>query len=170
MSLGRAVRQTVEGGCSCGCTRYRMSGPPMIVHCCHCSWCQRESGSAFVLNALIESTRVQLVAGDIEQVETPSASGAGQQIARCARCHTALWSHYAFAGIGEQVTFVRVGTLEDPGRLPPDVHIYASSKLPWLVLGEDAQVFPDYYRAKEVWSRDSLERKAELVAALTGQP
>lgn len=165
MRQGAAGSKVSEGGCSCGGVRYRMCGAPMIVHCCHCSWCQRESGSGFVLNALIESDLVQLLAGTVEQVDTPSASGAGQRIARCARCRTALWSHYAFAGIGEYVTFVRVGTLDNPDHWPPDVHIFASSRLPWLVLGEGALVFPEYYRAKDVWSGPSLERRKVLVAA-----
>jgi hypothetical protein len=140
-----------------------MLGPPLIVHCCHCSWCQRETGSAFVLNALIESDRVQLQAGSVELVDTPSASGAGQHIARCARCQTALWSHYAFAGIGEQVKFVRVGTLDEPAQLPPDVHIFTRSKLPWLDLPGSAAVFPEYYRKKDVWSEASLARLQALM-------
>jgi hypothetical protein len=140
----------------------------MIVHCCHCSWCQRETGSAFALNALIEGDRVQLLAGSVEQVDTPSASGAGQKIARCTHCKTALWSHYAFAGIGEQVKFVRAGTLDKPARLPPDVHIFTSSKLPWLTLTGGAPVFPEYYRTKEVWSEDSLQRRQALFAAKPG--
>jgi hypothetical protein len=167
MSENVSESQSAEGGCSCGDTRYRMLGPPMIVHCCHCSWCQRECGSGFVLNALIESDRVPLLTGSIELVDTPSASGAGQKIARCARCKTALWSHYAFAGIGEQVKFVRIGTLDTPALLPPDVHIFTSTKLPWITLTEGAPVFPEYYRAKEVWSEASLARRQVLVAAGT---
>tara|TARA_R110001592_G_scaffold363398_2_gene687942 strand:+ start:12241 stop:12765 length:525 start_codon:yes stop_codon:yes gene_type:complete len=159
--------EALDGGCSCGDVRFRMLGPPMIVHCCHCSWCQRECGSGFVLNALIESDRVQLLAGAVEQVDTPSASGAGQKIVRCSRCSTALWSHYAFAGIGEQVKFVRVGTLDKPALLPPDVHIFTSTKLAWLTLAEGSQVFPEYYRAKDIWSADSLQRRQALTAART---
>lgn len=158
-----AGSKLAEGGCACGAVRYRMLGPPLIVHCCHCSWCQRETGSAFVVNALIESDRVQLLAGSVELTDTPSASGAGQHIARCARCRIALWSHYAFAGIGERVKFVRVGTLDEPAQLPPDVHIFTSSKLPWLDLAGNAAVFPEYYRKKDVWSEASLARLQALL-------
>jgi hypothetical protein len=168
MSQNVPKSKSADGGCSCGDVRYRMLGPPMIVHCCHCNWCQRETGSGFALNALIESDRVRLLAGSIEQLDTPSASGAGQKIARCARCKTALWSHYAYAGIGEQVKFFRVGTLDKPAQLPPDVHIYTSSKLPWLTLAEGAPAFPEYYRAKDVWSEASLQRRKALVAARPG--
>jgi hypothetical protein len=104
-----------EGGCTCGAVRYRMTSAPMIVHCCHCRWCQRESGASFALNAMIESDRVVLLQGEIEFVYTPSQSGKGQKIARCPKCHVAVWSHYA--GGGDAVCFVRVGTLISSRRL-----------------------------------------------------
>ena len=167
-SAGAQILSEAEGGCSCGDARYRMLGLPMIVHCCHCSWCQRECGSGFVINALIERDRVPLLTGSVEPVDTPSASGYGQTIVRCSRCKTALWSHYAFAGIGDQVKFVRVGTLDEPALLPPDVHIFTSTKLPWLMLAEGPRVFPEYYRAKDVWPATSLARRQALVAAKPG--
>lgn len=149
-------RMTLEGGCACAALRYRMQGPPLIVHCCHCTWCQRESGAAFALNACIEADRVTLTKGAPELVVTPSASGKGQRIARCPACRVALWSHYA--GAGDRIAFVRVGTLDAPGRLPPDIHIFTSTKQPWVVLPEDARAVPEYYRRSEVWSAASLER------------
>lgn len=152
----------MEGGCSCSAVRYRMDGPPMIVHCCHCSWCQRETGSAFAVNALIEADRVQLLSGDVEEVLTPSASGAGQRICRCSRCKVAVWSRYAMPDIGDKVNFVRVGTLDRPVLLPPDVHIFTTSSLPWVSLDGDAPAFREYYRAAELWSPDSLRRRHVL--------
>jgi hypothetical protein len=129
---GQEREAALEGGCSCGEVRYRMLAEPMFVHCCHCRWCQRETGSAFALNALVESERVLLLKGSTETVDTPSASGKGQKIVRCARCRVALWSHYA--GAGEAVSFLRVGTLDQPDRVAPDIHIYTESKQPWVVL------------------------------------
>jgi hypothetical protein len=126
----------LEGGCDCGQTRYRMETAPLFVHCCHCRWCQRGTGSAFALNAMIESGRVTLRPGEPEIVHTPSASGAGQKIARCPVCRVAVWSHYA--GSGPVMRFVRVGTLDHPDLLPPDVHIFTASKQPWVVLPPDA--------------------------------
>ncbi len=120
--------QTQEGGCTCRYIRYRMSGKPLFVNCCHCRWCQRETGSAFVLNAMIEAERVQLLEGEVQMVDTPSNSGKGQRIARCPRCFVALWSHYA--GAGDAVSFVRVGTLDNPQSHAPDVHIFTSTKQP----------------------------------------
>ena len=149
-----------EGGCSCRKVRYRLSPPPLIVHCCHCRWCQRESGAAFALNLLIESDRLQLLAAPVELVMTPSASGKGQRIARCTECRVALWSHYA--GLDEQVSFVRVGTLDEPDQFPPYVHIYTESKQPWVVLPQGARSFVQYYKSREVWSPASLERREAL--------
>jgi hypothetical protein len=152
----------LEGGCTCRAVRFRLASRPLIVHCCHCSWCQRESGSAFALNAVIEADRVSLVAGEPEKVVTPSASGSGQTIVRCPVCRIALWSNYA--GAGESVRFVRVGTLDQPGRLPPGIHIFTSTKQPWVVLPAGAPAVPEYYDSKLVWSADSLERRKVLRA------
>lgn len=152
---------SMEGGCTCRQIRYRLTSSPMVVHCCHCRWCQRETGSAFVLNALIESDRVQLLQGEVETIDTPSASGKGQRIVRCPRCRIAVWSHYA--GAGEAMRFVRVGTLDDPDRLPPDIHIFTASKQPWVVIPDGARAVPEYYRASEVWSEDSLLRRKDLL-------
>src|SRR5205085_1530676 len=120
----------VEGGCACRALRYRMTTPPIVVHCCHCSYCQRETGTAFAINAVIESDRVTLAGAEPELVNTPSHSGKGQKVWRCSRCRVAVWSNYAVAGDGFR--FVRVGTLDRPGALEPDVHIYTSTKLPWV--------------------------------------
>lgn len=152
---------SAEGGCDCRAVRYRMATRPLVVHCCHCRWCQRETGSAFALNAVIESDRVTELAVAPELVETPSESGAGQQIARCPRCRIAVWSHYA--GAGPLTKFVRVGTLDDPDALPPDVHIFTASRQPWVVLPPGVPAFAAYYEADQVWSADSLARRAALL-------
>lgn len=149
-----------QGGCTCRTVRYAMTSAPLIVHCCHCRWCQRETGTAFALNAVIEADRVQLLAGAPELVPTPSNSGKGQKIARCPQCRVALWSHYS--GAGDKMSFVRVGTLDEPDLLPPDVHIFTESKQPWVVLPAGARAFAQYYRRAEVWSAASLARREAL--------
>jgi len=152
-----------EGGCTCRAVRYRMTTKPLFVHCCHCRWCQRETGSAFALNAMIEADRVELLQGEIEIVDIPSASGKGQRISRCSKCRIALWSNYGAAG--DAIRFVRVGTLDDPDRVPPDIQIYTSSKQPWVLLPPGMPAVPEFYRAKEAWPRESQERRAALLAA-----
>jgi hypothetical protein len=140
--------------------RFAIASAPLVVHCCHCRWCQRETGTAFALNAMIEAGRVQLLTGAPELVLTPSNSGRGQKIARCPQCRVALWSHYA--GAGDKLSFVRVGTLDDPDACPPDVHIFTESKQPWVVIPAGTPVFPRYYKRDEVWSRASLVRYQAL--------
>ncbi len=149
-----------DGGCTCGQVRYRMTTKPLFVHCCHCTWCQRETGSAFAVNAMIESDRVTLVRGEVDVVDTPSNSGRGQKISRCPRCRVAVWSNYA--GAGDAVRFVRVGTLDDPARCPPDIHIFTSTKQPWVMLPPGIPAVPEYYKAAKMWPPDSLARRERL--------
>lgn len=145
-----------EGGCACGAVRYRLESAPMIVHCCHCLDCQRQTGSAFALNALIEGDRVTLLSGAPEPVEVPTDSGRPHDIYRCPRCQTALWSDYGRRG---WLKFLRVGTLDQPAALAPGVHIYTRSKQPWVRLPEDVPAFEEYYDLKTVWSPESLARR-----------
>ena len=151
-----------EGGCTCRSVRYRMTTKPLFVNCCHCTWCQRETGAAFALNAMIEADRVELLQGEVEVINTPSNSGRGQKISRCPKCRIALWSNYS--GAGDAVRFVRVGTLDDAGGFPPDIHIFTSTKQPWVVLPEGTPAVPEYYKAAEHWPKESLERRAALMA------
>ena len=153
----------LEGGCTCRAVRYRMMTRPLFVHCCHCRWCQRETGASFALNALIEADRVSLLKGEVEVVNTPSNSGKGQKIARCPKCHIALWSNYA--GAGDALRFVRVGTLDEPDRLPPDIHIFTSSKQPWVVLPSEMPAVKEYYERVDYWPKESLERRSALQSA-----
>jgi hypothetical protein len=151
------LRGHMEGGCTCRYVRYHLMGAPLIVHACHCTWCQRETGTVHALNALYEADRVQHVGGEPELIDTPSASGRGQRIARCPTCKVAVWSNYPQAG--PAVRFVRVGTMDEPHRCPPDVHIFTSSKLPWVALPPDAAAFPEFYDLEKMWPQESLERR-----------
>ncbi len=154
--MATSTRFPADGGCECGYVRYRVTTAPMVVHCCHCRWCQRGSGASFALNAMYEADRVLNIAGMPEVVDTPSASGAGQKVARCPRCRTAVWSHYA--GSGPVTKFVRVGTLDAPDAMPPDIHIFMASKQPWVVIPPDKLAFEEYYERELAWSRASLLR------------
>lgn len=152
--------RTYEGGCTCRAVRYRMTSAPMIVHCCHCRWCQRETGASFALNAMIEADRVELLQGSVEAIDTPSNSGKGQRISRCSRCKVAMWSNYA--GGGDALRFVRVGTLDEPDRLPPDMHIFTSTRQPWIVLDDGVPAFDEYYDARNARPAKSLARRSDL--------
>jgi hypothetical protein len=150
----------MQGGCSCGQVRYELTSRPMWVNACHCTWCQRETGSAFAVNAMIETDRVKLLAGAPEAVRTPSLSGKGQTIFRCPACHVAVWSHYN--GAGPKIAFVRTGTLDQPHDIKPDIHIFTSTKRPWVVLPADTPAVPEYFSTKDMWPAESLARRAAL--------
>jgi len=156
-----------EGGCTCRTVRYRMKTRPLFVNCCHCRWCQRETGASFALNAVIEADRVELLQGEPEVVNTPSNSGKGQKIARCPKCRIALWSNYA--GGGDAVRFVRVGTLDEPDLLPPDIHIFTASKQAWVVLPPNVPAVEEYYDRNDYWPQGSLDRRTALLARKSKQ-
>src|SRR5262245_45785818 len=149
-----------EGGCSCGAVRYRLASEPLFVHCCHCLNCQRQTGSAFVINLLIETDRVELLAGEPKPVDVPRDDGNPQTIFRCPVCQVAVFSQYTHPG----VRFVRGGTLDDPSSVAPDVHIYTRSKLDWVTLPPGVPAYDVYYDTKTLWPATSLERLAALHA------
>ena len=151
----------LEGGCDCRSVRYRVLSAPLVVHCCHCRWCQRESGASFALNAMIESDQILALGIPPKAVETPTESGLGQSIARCPNCWVAVWSHYA--GAGPLLSFVRVGTLDNPDALPPDIHIFTASKQPWIVIPPGVPSVPEYYDREVYWSVESLRRRQALL-------
>jgi hypothetical protein len=146
----------MDGHCTCGAVRYRLKARPLFVHCCHCTWCQRESGSAFAVNALIEATQVELLQGRPVSTKLPSASGKGQVFWRCADCGVTLWSNYD--GAGSNIYFVRVGTLDDPSSAPPDIHIYTSTKQPWVILPDGVPAVPQFYKFTDHWPTESMAR------------
>ena len=152
----------LDGGCTCREVRFRLLSKPLFVHCCHCRWCQRETGASFALNAMIEADRVVTLAGEPEVVLTPTLSGKGQKISRCPTCRVALWSTYS--GAGDAVRFVRVGTLDMPDRLPPDIHIFTESKQPWVILPPGTPAVAQYYNRDKYWPADSLERRRILLS------
>jgi len=143
-----------EGGCACGAVRYRLTSEPLFVHCCHCLNCQRQTGSAFVVNVLIEGARVEVVAGEPRPVDVPRDNGSRQRIYRCPDCQVAIFSEYG----GPAVRFIRAGTLDDAKGVTPDVHIYAKSKVGWVVLPDGVPAFDEYYDSKTLWPADRLER------------
>jgi hypothetical protein len=151
---------TREGGCACGEVRYRLASEPMFVHCCHCANCQRQTGTAFVVNLLIEADRVELVAGEPRAVDVPRDDGSTQRVFRCPSCQVAVFSNYT----RPEVRFVRAGTLDDPSWVAPDVHIYTRSKVPWVALPEGVPAFEAYYDSKAVWPAASLERLRAVMA------
>jgi hypothetical protein len=148
------VKVPAEGGCACGAIRYRLTSEPLFTHCCHCLNCQRQTGSAFVINLLIEADRMELLADEPQPVDVPRDDGSMQRIFRCPTCQVAVFSEYG----RPEVRFVRAGTLDDPSGIRPDVHIYTRSMLPWITLPDSAPAFDVYYDMKAMWPAASRER------------
>ena len=149
----------MEGGCACGEVRYRLRGSPLFVHCCHCLNCQRQTGSAFVINVLVEADRVELLTGEPQRVDVPREGDAPPQwIFRCSTCQIAIYSVYS----KPSVLFVRAGTLDDPTSVEPDVHIFTRTKLPWIVLPEGVPAYAAYYDQNALWPEESLNRLRAL--------
>jgi hypothetical protein len=148
-----------EGGCACGAVRYRLASDPLFVNCCHCVNCQRQTGSAFVINLLIEADRVELLAGDPQPVDTPRDDGSMQKIYRCPDCQVALYSEYGRS----EVLFVRAGTLDEPRGIEPDAHIFTKSKVGWVTIAESQRAFEIFYDREALWPAESLERLAAVL-------
>jgi hypothetical protein len=149
-----------EGGCSCGEVRYRLTSAPLFVHCCHCLNCQRQTGSAFVMNLLIEADRVELLGREPEAVDVPRDDGSSQRIFRCPTCQVAVYSEYG----RPEVRFVRAGTLDETRDIKPDVHIFTRSKVEWVTLPESVPAVEIYYDRNELWPAESLERLEAVLA------
>ena len=152
--------KNLEGGCFCGAVRYRLTSPPMFVNCCHCHDCQRQTGSAFVINAIIETARIEQLVGEPVPVRVPTDSGRPHDIYRCPKCQIALWSDY---GGRPAIRFVRVGTLDEPAALTPGAYIFTRSKLPWVGLPKDVPAFEVYYDMQKLWPAESLARRAAIL-------
>ena len=157
--------EPLTGGCTCGLVRYQVLAEPLIVHACHCRNCQNQTGGPHVINALLEAELIKQTAGEVESIEVPTPSGKGQTIVRCKSCQVAVWSHYDFGGLGKQVSFLRVGTLDHSDVFAPDVHIYTASKQPWYLIHPSHQSADEFYDVKSTWRPASLARLKALRAA-----
>ena len=152
-----------EGGCACGAIRYRLLSDPMFVHCCHCLNCQRQTGSAFAINLLIEADRVEMLAGAPRPVEVPRDDGSAQRIFRCPACQVAVFSEYG----RPELRYVRAGTLDRPSDVPPDVHIFTRSKLSWVAIPNSVPSFDVYYDTRALWPATSLDRLDAILGTAT---
>lgn len=148
------MAKKLSGGCSCGFVRYELLEKPMWVQCCHCIDCQRSTGSAFVINAIIETQQIKVGRGKPVPVNVPRDEGV-HDIYRCPKCQVAVWSDY---GRRPHLRFVRVGTLDDPNAIKPNAHIFTRWKVKWVKLPDDTPAFRNYYMTRELWPAASLRR------------
>jgi len=152
----------IEGRCACGALAFRLARPPLFVHACHCTRCQRETGGAFAHHLMIETAQLQLLQGQPLFTRVPTDSGGRHWVARCADCHGVLWN--AHGSRQPLIVYLRVGTLDEPAAWPPQAHIYLRSRQPWLVLDPAVPQFSGAYDARKTWPADSLARYDEAKA------
>ena len=160
----------IEGGCDCGAVRYRLASPPMFVHCCHCTVCQRHSGSAFGMNAPIETDRVTRLSGELRRYPAGKTADDGETavVVRCAACAGYLWSHHP--AFGEAVALIYAGTLDRPADFPPGAHCFVRSRQPWLRLPEDVPAAAEFYDQEACWPEASKRRLEAALAASRRRP
>ena len=113
-----------------------------------------------MINVLIEADRVEVTAGEPTAVDVPRDDGSTQRIYRCPACQIAVFSEYT----RPEILFVRAGTLDEPARVAPDVHIYTRSKVPWLQLPDGVPAFDVYYKSKQLWPADKYARLRAALA------
>lgn len=154
-----------EGGCGCGAVRYRVVGEPIFVNNCHCRQCQQQTGSTSVVNAFFESERVELLQGVLTEHTLTAGSGGPHLICRCARCGSALWSHYP--RLGRLALGLRVGTLDEPGSITPDAVIFTEEAMPWVAFPDAIPRFAQFYDFRELLPEERLGRLRALSARRT---
>jgi hypothetical protein len=127
-----------DGGCQCGGVRYRLEGEPLGLAVCHCTECQRQSGSAFGMSLAIPREAFRLLAGELKRFSVRCDSGRIKECAFCPSCGTRI--HHR---VGEAVLSLKPGTLDDTSWLSPDAHYWTKRKQPWAPIPDGARCFPD---------------------------
>lgn len=114
----------LTGGCPCGAVRYAISAFPLFLYACHCTDCQRQSGSAFALNMPVATEAFRVVAGTPTGWRRLAPSGATVVSWFCGDCGGRINGER----IGRpELTVVRAGTLDDTSWLSPGAHFYTRS-------------------------------------------
>lgn len=161
----------------CNTVRYRLLTSPLFCHACHCLDCQRVSGSAFILSLEIELYNIKIISATLPAfTKHEPKPGVFEQFAECPKCRVRLW---ADSMVEEAVCDVRVGTLDFPSLMEPDLHIFVESKLDWVRLPDGARTMLKGGNVQQFWPKSSLKRleicrqrveeaKQRRAAALTG--
>jgi len=129
----------LTGGCNCGAIRYSIETEPETVMVCHCSNCRRQSGSAFSVNLLVPSDKVDISGDAVHYFDRQTDSGNLLLRSFCGRCGSPICSR---RDLGAALTVIKVGTLDEPDRFAPTVQIWTDSALPWVKLDEDVASMP----------------------------
>lgn len=151
----------LTGGCACGAVRYEIDAVPIFVNNCHCTLCQRQTGSTSVVNMFVEGDKLHQLSGETIRHVVKAGSGGDHVIVRCAACGTAMWSFYP--RMGELGAGVRAGTLDDPAAVRPDAAIFVADRMPWVTLPEGIPQFETTYNPAELLPPERFQRLAALI-------
>ena len=124
------------GGCQCGAIRYEVAGEPRQVVACHCTDCQRQSGSAFGMTMVVEVSAFRITAGTPRIYHSTSSTGRAKAGAFCPDCGTRIYHQPQWR---KGTISVKPGTLDDTTWLQPQIHIWTASKQPWVTIPEGVE-------------------------------
>ncbi len=151
------MQMPLRGGCQCGAVRYEITKPPLSVYACHCTECQRQSGSAFALSMPVARDSLSVVKGTPKAWRRTHESGRVIQCLFCADCGTRLYHN---PEANPAVTIVKPGTLDDAKTLHAVGHIWTKSAQPWVQIPADSVTYegqqPDMSRLSEAWKARGL--------------
>jgi hypothetical protein len=119
----------ILGGCLCGGVRYRFTGEPLAYYACHCTDCQRQTGSAFGLSMIVHREAVEVLRGEPRLFEVSMPDGRTKRGRCCPECPVRLWGEPVKL---PQLLILRPGTFDDPGVHEPFGDIWTQSARPWV--------------------------------------
>lgn len=143
----------LTGGCQCGGLRYEVRAEPLSVYVCHCTECQRQSGSAFAMSAVVPRPALVYLSGRPKRCSRKADSGNTIDGDFCPDCGVRL-AHYPSAN--DKVAILKPGTLDDTRWLVPVGHIWTRSAQAWVTIPDDTVRFaghPDVARLIDAWQR-----------------
>ena len=146
----------IHGGCFCGSTRYRLETAPLFCYACHCTDCNKQTGSVYACFTSIENDHITSIGALPPKITTAIRSGGIiRHMASCGKCGTRLWA----SGDTTPVTAdIATGTLDLPELMEPDLHSYIESKISWAILPESAKTCRGPFDYRKHWPKSSLKR------------
>jgi hypothetical protein len=135
------------GGCPCGAIRYELTAMPLALYACHCTECQKRSGSAFALNMPVETKHYRIIKGEPKGWRSTSPSGGTTTSRFCGDCGGRI---HGERDARPEVNVLRAGTLDDTTWLQPVAHMFMRSAQPWETISGDATCYetgPDDFTA-----------------------
>jgi hypothetical protein len=129
----------IKGGCLCGKIRYESNAQPVMVAICHCTHCQKQSGSAFSVNLGLPKGSLKFIKGETSVYQDKGSSGMPVYRHFCSSCGSPIYSDVAAV---PQLDFLKSGTLDDVSWVKPSVSIWCESALNWVVNPSGVASFP----------------------------